>query len=407
MKRLFAFLLVLALVSPLTARQGGGGGGGASWGGSEGASRSTWGATHPPMVIKLGKGASGGHNRNFPIQQPTQWKESQPPSYGKVHGPSAGQPPSQQPAGTFEQSFHPVGQRASVKTLTDMGIRAANVIHHHPYSPGYVRQKLQNIGVKTEPSYITDRAEIIHTDRLHSTIPFPKTGPEGKLLSASAFSPRSFNDRGIRDQMARINGGDWRATVGGLNRTETQADRYYWHQGNGFNYCHYIDHYGYHWYGWYLGDRYFWTRYFGNRWWWYDWGFNRWCFWNDGFWWWQDPYHLGDLYCYDDYAYIPCNSAQDQIVVTAADNPALQIFLSPDGTRVVKLDKNTRDAFLYDTAKPPAFEPIYLASGAVDVQFSDTANGRPLQIILKLEDGSYDMFDGDGNSYNPMPPGAQ
>ncbi|HTC20203.1 MAG TPA: hypothetical protein VK859_05100, partial [bacterium] len=74
---------------------------------------------------------------------------------------------------------------------------------------------------------------------------------------------------------------------------------------------------------------------------------------------------------------------------------------SPDGTRVVKVATDTQDAFLYDTANPPSFQPIYLASGVQSVQFSDAGNGRPMEIILKLNDGSFDMFDGQGNPYNP------
>jgi hypothetical protein len=41
-----------------------------------------------------------------------------------------------------------------------------------------------------------------------------------------------------------------------------------------------------------------------------------------------------------------------------------------------------------------------MASGVQSVQFSDPNNGRPLEIILKLNDGSYDMFNAQGNPYN-------
>ena len=75
-------------------------------------------------------------------------------------------------------------------------------------------------------------------------------------------------------------------------------------------------------------------------------------------------------------------------------------FKSPDGSRLVKLVQSDGDAFLYDTAAIPSFDPIYLASGVQSVQFSDTSNGRPLEIILKLNDGSFDMFGTDGHPYN-------
>jgi hypothetical protein len=58
------------------------------------------------------------------------------------------------------------------------------------------------------------------------------------------------------------------------------------------------------------------------------------------------------------------------------------------------------DAFLYDAAAVPTFDPIYLASGVQSVQYSDVNNGRPLEIVLKLNDGSFDLFDAQGNSYN-------
>ena len=35
------------------------------------------------------------------------------------------------------------------------------------------------------------------------------------------------------------------------------------------------------------------------------------------------------------------------------------------------------------------------------VSFSDPSSGRPLQVVLKLNDGTFDMFDDEGNSYGP------
>jgi hypothetical protein len=200
--------------------------------------------------------------------------------------------------------------------------------------------------------------------------------------------------------MSRVSGSDWQDRVRGFNQSENQTGRYFWHKDNNFDYCHYVDNSGYDWYGWYSGNSYFWTRNFNDRWWWYDADFDRWCFWNNGFWWWQDPYHMGDIYCYNDADYIPCNSAEDNVAVTVPDDANMRSFTSPDKTRVVKVVADTKDAFLYDTAKSPAFNPVYLASGVADVQFSDTGNGRGLEIMLKLGDSSYDMFDANGNAYN-------
>jgi hypothetical protein len=363
-------------------------------------------AARQPVVINMNHGSSGGHNRNFPSQQPQQSNRQpagQParaaqPSYGKLNWNNqtrTGATHAQ--TGLVGQSF----QRPSVKNYARPGVRAAVAVHHHSYTQGYVRKKLQKLGVTAEPNLITNRAEIIHTDRAHSIINYPKNGPDHMAITAALVSPRHFNDPVVRNQMMIADSPEWQARADQFNASENQVGHHYWHNDGGVSYCHYLDASGYHWYGWYTGDQYFWTRNFNGRWWWYDADYDRWSFWNNGFWWWQDPYHVGDLYCYNDDNYIPCNSAEDQVVVTAADNANVQANASPDGTRIVKVDADTQDAFLYDTANPPTFSPVYLASGVQSVQFSDTSNGRPLEIILKLNDGSFDMFDGQGNSYNP------
>jgi hypothetical protein len=262
-------------------------------------------------------------------------------------------------------------------------VNAAVAVHHHAYTQGYVRKKLQKMGVSAEPNVITDRAEMIHTDRAHSIIAMPRDGFDHQPIGAMIVSPRHFNDPVVRDQMHRLEGADWGDRINGLCVTENMPGRYYWHQDNGFNFCHYLDGQGYHWWGWYAGNQYFWTRYYGSRWWWYDSDNDRWCF------------------CYNNDTYIPCNSAEDQVVVTAPVVSNEHDINSPDGTRVVKLFSDSQDAFLYDTADPPTFDPVYLASGVKSVSYSDVSNGRPLQIILTLNDGSYDMFDNYGNPYNP------
>jgi hypothetical protein len=353
-----------------------------------------------PVVININRPSIGRNNQAFhPVQQTVVHQ----PSYGKVQWQAKPQPRTQavqQPA----RAAQPTQQSRNllnVGHVSEPTVKAANVVHHHPYAQGYVRKKLQKIGVKVAPSYITDRAEIIATDRAHSSIHVPLQGPDHRALSAKVVSPRHFNDNVVRQHMSLVSGDDYRRRMVTENAGERQSNHYYWHRDKDFNYCHYIDGSGYHWYGWYAGDQYFWTRNYAGRWWWYDTEYSRWNFWNDGFWWWQDPYHVGDLYCYNNDTYIPTNSADDQIVVTSTDPMASSTYNSPDGTRSVKIATQLQDAFLYDTANPPSFDPIYLASGVQNVQFSNTSNGRPLEIILKLGDGSFDMFDGQGNPYNP------
>ena len=304
------------------------------------------------------------------------------------------QKPNQVKSGGTVSGQSVVRQQSIAPALT------ASVSHHHPYTPNYIRKKLQKIGVKASPGYITNRQQIIHTDRQHSVISYPSQGINGRAISAAGISPRNFNNKTVRSQMSRVTTAAWQKNVRGFNASETGANHYYWHHDAGFDYCHYRDGWGYNWYGWYIGSEYFWVRNFDSRWWWYDADFDRWCFWNDGFWWWQDPYHIGDLYCYNDNSYVAVNSANDSVAVAVPDNGNVHSYSSPDNTRIVKVVADTQDAFLYDVSNPPKFSPIYLASGVQDVMFSDTTSGKPLEIILKLNDGTFDMFDGGGQPYN-------
>ncbi|HXB97335.1 MAG TPA: hypothetical protein VNZ54_04730 [bacterium] len=70
-------------------------------------------------------------------------------------------------------------------------------------------------------------------------------------------------------------------------------------------------------------------------------------------------------------------------------------FASPDGSRLVKI-LSGGDAFLYDTATPPGFTPVFLAHQVTRVRFSNTDQGQPLQIQLNLSDGSTLHFDSTG-----------
>ncbi len=366
-----------------------------------------------PVVINMNHGTSGGHDRHFPAQEPSysapkaQSQQAAPqahfqPSYGQLHWNTTVQNKPQPQVQNWTPANHQASfTRPNVSSYRAPGVQAAVAVHHHPYQEGYVRKKLQKIGVTAEPNLITNRAEMIHTDRVHSVIAYPHIGPDHGAVRGAALSPRRFNDPVVRGQMRVLDRPEWGSRIAGYNDMERERNHYYWHQDAGFNYCHYIDGSGYHWWGWYVGDQYFWTRYYASRWWWYDTDFDRWCFWNAGFWWWQDPFHVGDLYCYNNTAYVPCNSAEDQVVVTAPVDITERDFTSPDGTRMVKMLTDSQDAFLYDTANPPNFDPVYLASGVKSVQFSDISNGRPLEIILSLNDGSYDMFDSYGNAYGP------
>ncbi len=268
---------------------------------------------------------------------------------------------------------------------------------HHPYQPGYVRKKLQKLGVAKIPYPLSDRSQLLDDDRSHSIIRVPRKGSNHQVLTAKALSPRNFNDGLVRGPMSLIDQDSWRQTINQLNLSETKPNHYYWHTTKSFNYCHYLDASGNQWYGWYAGDSYFWTRCYGDLWWWYDPDFNRWCFWSEGWWWWQDPYHVGDLYFYNGDQYIPCNSANDKVEVTTIMTPNPVITVSPDGTRQVKVVGEGQDAFLYDATVPPAFTPIYLASKVQKVEFVDPGDGGPDEINVTLSDGTVNYFDLQGS----------
>jgi hypothetical protein len=70
-------------------------------------------------------------------------------------------------------------------------------------------------------------------------------------------------------------------------------------------------------------------------------------------------------------------------------------FSSPDGSRLVKV-LDGGDAFLYDTATPPAFSPVFLAHNVTRVRFSSPDQGQDLQVQLSLADGSTLHFDATG-----------
>ncbi len=350
-------------------------------------------------------------------------RPSQPAPQVSHQAPQAPQPAPQAPktaqqavyqhkigvAGTFNSAA--IRQKPNIhwNSRPDMAVNTtqfvsvaptSNVVHHHhPFTAGYVRKKLQKLGVTSLAHYITDRQQMMVADKDHSAIRFPQKGPNKTPLMAAVIPSKNFNDPSVLNHMNLVHGDEMTSQVAQMNQSETRAGHYYWHNGNGFNYCHYVDGWGYQWYGWYLGDNYFWTRYYQDRWWFYDSDNDRWCFWDNGYWWWQDPYHVADLYFYSDGQYIPCDSAKDTMV-TATQAANVSIYSSPDGTRMVKVLTDTGDAFLFDAAIPPTFNPIYLASQVTGVKFSDVSQGQPLEIMVTLGDGSFDLYDSQGNPLN-------
>lgn len=260
-----------------------------------------------------------------------------------------------------------------------------------------VSEDMRKLGIRRVPERISDKSRILNAAPERSRFTPPASGPKGEALKARVLEPRRSDAAVIRTQMkSLVSNATFVNQINVYNSRETVANRYYWHDWNGNRYCHYYDTWGYHWYGWYWHGSCFWSRWYAGSWWWYDPSYYRWCYWYDGYWWWQDPYHVNVVYVYNDGRYV--SSGSDTRLEVPSSSAEVD-YRSKDGSRTIKVFGN--DAFLYDTdADGVNNAPVYLASGVKEVKFSRQGNGKPLQIMLMLEDGSFELFDSDGNPYN-------
>ncbi|HJT24765.1 MAG TPA: hypothetical protein VJ873_09325, partial [bacterium] len=258
-------------------------------------------------------------------------------------------------------------------------------------------------GITRLPGPVTDRSKWPDTRKDRSVILNPTRDDEGKDFRLKDFSRAQMGRREVKRHMKDVvTSPQFFKEMDHIRAADRNPNFYYWHKWNNHRYCHYIDHWGAHWYGWAVGPSFYWTRYNAGYWWWYDTNFGRWCFWQDGWWWWHDPYHVNVVYVYDNGNYIPSEPEREDVpVVEPQDSRA---YRSPDGTRLVKVVGKEEDAFLYDTAAPPSFNPVYLASGVKEVRFSSTLGGRPLQVLLILRDESFSLFDDLGNQSGGVAP---
>lgn len=191
--------------------------------------------------------------------------------------------------------------------------------------------------------------------------------------------------------------------------------RYHWFAAGGQTLCAWHDGAGFWWFGFYVGSVYFWTRYWNNNYWWYDPYWSRWDYYSDGYWWWQNPDDDSMVYVDMGGDYYDYNVADDGgAVLTPDPTPAptdvpegdasqpTKLFYSKDGTRMVQILDQNDDAYLYDTASPPSFQPVWLGSGVTDVKFSygqDAAGNETLTQVLVLTsnpDQPFSAFDANG-----------
>jgi hypothetical protein len=184
---------------------------------------------------------------------------------------------------------------------------------HGPKRAVAVPKHLHSLGVRNMPPQLGPRQRL-EADAAHSSIAWPKEGPHGRALRAEGFVAREHMNEAFVHEHFRAMVQD-RALLADVRRfgvEERVAGRYYWHSWHGNDFCHYYDPWGYHWYGWYLGPRFFWVRYHSGGWWWYDPLRIRWCFWYDGFWWWQDPLNISLTYVYNGTDYVPSQEATSE-----------------------------------------------------------------------------------------------
>jgi hypothetical protein len=203
--------------------------------------------------------------------------------------------------------------------------------------------------------------------------------------------------------------------------SEVVPNHYYFHNDGGTRYWHFYDRGGRHWYGFYFGERFFWFPFFANYWWWYDANLTRWAYWWDGYWWWNGP--GGAPYVYVNDGYVPYDQFRQQAPADTsesvpappsapptatpnaapAETPAKEgsTSKSPDGKRMVQIVSPDGGAFLFDESSSPPVFMKYLGKNADKVRFSGGVSGQPLRILVDFKDGSFVLFDADGNSSGP------
>jgi hypothetical protein len=226
---------------------------------------------------------------------------------------------------------------------------------------------------------------------------YPKNDEHGARISKpAASSPPAHHADVVRNAGFARN-------VSHLERTEVVPNHYYWHNENGMRYSHYYDGHN-HWYGFYHGPTFYWTRYYGDRWWWFDGVAARWVFWGNGYWWWAGP--GGAAYVYMDNDYYPYESAG--VTVEHEENAPAGASVppsdkgsttnSPDGKRMAQVFGADAQSFLYDKSVAPPVFLKYLGQGVTKVRFSGGTAGAPLQIMVEYKDDTFALFDADGNS---------
>jgi len=197
------------------------------------------------------------------------------------------------------------------------------------------------------------------------------------------------------------------------------SNGYDWYDWNGRHVCHHYDTWGYHWWGFYIGDVYFWTRYWNDSYWWYDPYWHRWVYQRGGQWWWQGP---DGVYIWTGGWYYRYGPGSGSVIVVPDPTPPVEVppgdstppadqtsVYSADGTRSVQILGDAKDAYLYDLTVADTSDPRaagrWLARGVQDVKFLNNGDGSVNQLVLTVQDETGTQssltFDRDGNPFAP------
>ncbi len=259
---------------------------------------------------------------------------------------------------------------------------------------------------------------------------FPSRGPNGQPFSSSMVSSRGMGSASVRNQMSGIvHDARFLGRVNTYDAMENRPGQYAWHSWNGVSFCHYHGRWGSDWYGWNLGSGFFWTQFYAGNWWWYDPAGANWCYWNNGNWLWQNP-DSDAIYAYDNGDYSSAGSSNNtsednnnyyadrsgnQVpdasqgannnAESSGSNQSAQkdddqgqdplVFKSPDGLRMVRIQGDTGDAFLYNVVGGKDSKPVFLSSHVAGVKYS--LKGGELQILVLTDDGGFQVFGADGS----------
>ncbi|MBV9079520.1 MAG: hypothetical protein JO102_00210 [Elusimicrobia bacterium] len=265
-----------------------------------------------------------------------------------------------------------------------------------------------------EPPVVIKRRNysIGHPDRIRNSnnivrdrhqIDYPERDGTGAAISKSAARVAPQEHTSIVRNTTIIR------NIQNERRTEIVPNKYYWHDSAGVRYCHYYDRGGVHWYGFYFGPTFYWTRYYGDHWWWFDARFDRWVYWWGGYWWWPSP--TGVVYVYMDNNYYPYQEGvvtvkQPEVEAPPEGAPSSHegsSYQSPDGRRTVQVFGDRDEAFLYNSSSGQASFMKYLGAGVEKVRFAGGKNGKPLQILIDFKDGTFAFFTDEGQPIDANP----